>query len=185
MTNILHQWHAKRKTYTVRQAAELAGNLEFFATIATWVRFLTFSIKHSILLALRNNSKKISSTKSMRHLFHDSLLLGQDVDSISRKNFAFSKIVKSIWNLKQKFFITTALRNDLRYLHTIFSSPKYKIMAPIAHIIHRDPDYVAYGDACLDGAGGFSCFNRKVIKIISVLISITIMHICHHLIRTS
>jgi len=156
MINILHQWHAKRKSYMVRQAAELAGNLEFFSTITPWIRFLTFSIKHSVLLALRDNNAKISSTKSMRHLFSDSLLLEQNEDAISRKNFAFSKIVKSIWNLKTKFFITTTLRNDIGYLHTVFSSPKYKIMAPIAHIIHRDPDYVAYGDACLDGAGGFS-----------------------------
>jgi len=39
MQNILHKWHAKRKTYTIRQAAELAGSLEFFASMATWIRF--------------------------------------------------------------------------------------------------------------------------------------------------
>jgi len=61
MTNILHKWHSKRKSYTIKQAAELAGNLEFFASTAIWLRFLTYSIKNSILLALRANNVEVSS----------------------------------------------------------------------------------------------------------------------------
>ena len=156
MQNILHKWHAKRKTYTIRQAAELAGSLEFFASMATWIRFLTYSIKNSILLALRTNTKIISSTKSMQTWLHDSNLSDLDFETLSRKHFAFSKIMKATWNLKTTFFITTSLRNELLYLHKIFSSKKYKISSPIAHVIPRDPDFIAYGDACLDGAGGFS-----------------------------
>ena len=156
MQNVLHKWHAKRKTYTIRQAAELAGSLEFFASMATWIRFLTYSIKNSILLALRTNTKIISSTKSMEQWLHDSNLSDLNSVTTSRKHFAFSKIMKATWNLKTKFFITTSLRNELHYLHKIFSSKKYKISSPIAHVIPRDPDFIAYGDACLDGAGGFS-----------------------------
>ena len=156
MQNILHQWHTKRKTYTIRQAAELAGNLEFFASMATWLRFLTYSLKHSILLALRTNSKKVSSTKSMQHWIRDSILSDLDPRTTTRKYFSFSKIMKATWNLKTKFFITTSLQNELQYLHKIFTSKKYKLSSPISHIIPRDPDYIAYGDACLDGAGGFS-----------------------------
>jgi len=156
MQNMLHQWHTKRKTYTIRQAAELAGNLEFFASMATWLRFLTYSLKHSILLALRTNSKKISSTKSMQHWIRDSILSDLDPHTTTHKYFAFSKIMKATWNLKTKIFITTSLRNELQYLHKIFTSHKYKLSSPITYIIPRDPDYIAYGDACLDGAGGFS-----------------------------
>ena len=156
MTNILHKWHTKRKSYTIRQAAELAGNLEFFASTAIWIRFLTYSIKNSILLALRANNIKISSSKSMRTWIRDTHLSDPDLISVTRKHFAFSKIMKAVWNTKTKFFITTPLRNELRYLHHIFSSKKYKIQSPISHVIPRDPDYIAYGDACLDGAGGFS-----------------------------
>jgi len=156
MTNILHKWHSKRKSYTIRQAAELAGNLEFFASTAIWIRFLTYSIKNSILIALRANTTTISSTKSMRTWLQDTTLPDLNNTSTVRKYFAFSKIMKAVWNTKTKFFITIPLRNELKYLHKIFSSPIYKIQSPIAHVIPRDPDYIAYGDACLDGAGGFS-----------------------------
>jgi len=156
MTNILHKWHTKRKSYTIRQSAELAGNLEFFASTAIWIRFLTYSIKNSILLALRANNIKISSSKSMRTWIRDTHLSDPDIKSVTRKHFAFSKIMKAVWNTKTTFFITIPLRNELRYLHHIFSSKKYKIQSPISHVIPRDPDYIAHGDACLDGAGGFS-----------------------------
>jgi len=92
----------------------------------------------------------------MRIWIRDSHLSDSNSVNTARKHFAFSKIMKAVWNKKNTFFITTPLRNELAYLHFIFSSQKYKIQSPISHIIARDPDYIAYGDACLDGAGGFS-----------------------------
>jgi len=104
MTNILHKWHSKRKSYTIKQASELAGNLEFFASTAIWLRFLTYSIKNSILLALRANNVEVSSTKSMRTWIRDSHLSDSDSASTARKHFAFCKIMKAAWNKKRNSY---------------------------------------------------------------------------------
>ena len=39
----------------------------------------------------------------------------------------------------------------------ILSHPKvYSLDIPIAHIIHRDPDFTSFGDASLEAGGGYS-----------------------------
>jgi len=37
------------------------------------------------------------------------------------------------------------------------SNPKqYNLSTPIAHVVNRDPDFITYGDACLEAGGGFA-----------------------------
>jgi len=65
--------------------------------------------------------------------------------------------MQKIWNSKKRFHITNTLRKELKLLHHIFPNLNdFPFITPIAHIIDRTPDFVAKGDACLDGAGGFS-----------------------------
>ena len=157
MILVLQDWHTKRKSYTIKQAARLAGSLEFFASVSPWIRFLTTSLKHSILLALRKNTKDISVNKDMQSSISDSQLLGKNFDEILRKNYALSHVLRSIWSKTTRFFITKPLREEIKLLTYIFKNrSKYPIGAPIAHIIERSPDFNARGDACLEGAGGYS-----------------------------
>jgi len=161
MFQVLNDWHKKRKSYTIKQAARLAGSLEFFASVTPWIRFITTSLKHSIVLALRQNTKVISSDIKMQTSISESQLLGKTFDEILRKNYALSHILRSIWNTSTRFFISKPLREELKLLTYIFKNKsKFKIGAPIAHIIPRDPDFNARGDACLEGAGGYS-FDLK------------------------
>ena len=49
------------------------------------------------------------------------------------------------------------MRLELNIMKNIISNPKmYSLETPISHVINRDPDYVTYGDACLEAAGGYS-----------------------------
>ena len=49
------------------------------------------------------------------------------------------------------------MRAELALLRGIFlDKEKYKLCTPISYIVERDPDFTALGDACLDGAGGYS-----------------------------
>jgi len=66
MIQVLQDWHSKRKSYTIKQAARLAGSLEFFASVSPWIRFLSTSLKHSILLALRKNTAHVSKDPHMQ-----------------------------------------------------------------------------------------------------------------------
>ena len=42
-------------------------------------------------------------------------------------------------------------------MKNILSNPKiYNLGTPISHLISRDPDFLTYGDACLEAGGGYS-----------------------------
>ena len=153
----LSNFHSKRKMYTLREAATLAGHLEFFASMTPWLRFLTVALKKSILLALQNNSKKTTQDRKNSQFITDSKLLSHDFETIRRKNFAVSKILQKTWHSRQKYRVSSSLRKELKLLQFIFKNRStYKFASPIAHLIKKDFDFHALGDACLEGAGGFS-----------------------------
>ena len=150
-------WAHKRKSYSIKEAAKLAGNIEFIASTTVWLRFLTIALKHSILKALRANTTSIHNNSKFTSLVHDSHLLSLDFESIRKKDFAVSKVLQSIWASKKKFHITKSLRTELKLILYLFSNRSaFPFATPIAHVIPRDPEFQALGDACLDGAGGFS-----------------------------
>jgi len=157
LADLLSQWSSSRKSYTLKEAAKLAGLLEFIASMSTWVRFLTVSLKHAILMALRCNTTFIRTNPKFSTLIADTHLLSTDMTTILKRDFAISKIMQQVWNTKKRFHITNSLRKELKLLYYLFSNPDtFPFTSPIAHIIEREPDFEAKGDACLDGAGGFS-----------------------------
>jgi len=153
----LSNFHAKRRTYTLREAAILAGHLEFIASMTPWLRFLTVALKHSILLSLRKNSASILSKQANCTFISDSKLLSLDFLTLRKKNFAISQLLRQTWHSRKKFRISPLLKKELKMLQYIFKKRKeYKFESPIAHLISKDFDFSALGDACLEGAGGFS-----------------------------
>ena len=49
------------------------------------------------------------------------------------------------------------MRFELKIMDKVLSNPKqYNLGTPIAHLVQREPDFVTYGDACLEAGGGFS-----------------------------
>ena len=49
------------------------------------------------------------------------------------------------------------MKYELNLMIKILSNPKkYNLETPIAHVAKRDPDFITYGDACLEAGGGFS-----------------------------
>jgi len=155
--DLLHLWYSKRKSYTIKEAARLAGNIEFIASTTVWLRFLSVALKHSILTALRKNTVATKARRQNSALVADSHLLSLDLESIRKKDYAISKLLQAAWSSKKRFHITKPLRLELRLLHSLFASrSKYPFTIPMAHLVPRTPEFVAKGDACLDGAGGFS-----------------------------
>ena len=153
----LSNFHSKRKLYTLREAATLAGHLEFFASMTPWLRFLTVALKKSILIALQTNSANTSKDKRNQKLISDSRLLSHDLDDIRKKNFAKSKVLQKTWHSRHKYRVSPSLRKEIKLLQFLFKNRStYKFASPIAHLIKKDFDFHALGDACLEGAGGFS-----------------------------
>ena len=49
------------------------------------------------------------------------------------------------------------MKEELRMMKDILSNPKkFNLETPIAHVINREPDFISYGDACLEAGGGYS-----------------------------
>ena len=48
------------------------------------------------------------------------------------------------------------MRSELKMMINILShSQIFSLETPIARVIHRDPDFITLGDACLDAGGGY------------------------------
>ena len=82
----------------------------------------------------------------------------KNIDGMERKErFLQSKISKEIYNCKVTVFISKKMRFELKIMDKVLSNPKqYNLGTPIAHLVQREPDFVTYGDACLEAGGGFS-----------------------------
>jgi len=134
----LSNFHAKRKLYTLREAATLAGHLEFFASMTPWLRFLTIALKKSILIALRNNSARTTNDKTNQQFISDSRLLSHDLDDIRKKNFAISKLLQQTWHSRLKYRVSSSLRKEIKLLQFLFTNRStYKFSSPIAHLIKK------------------------------------------------
>lgn len=152
----LDHWHEKRKSFTVLQAAQLLGIIEHTAMVTPWIRYMLNSLRHSLLRALRENRTIVHEDKTMKEFLENSTYKGNEYRGLLRKKFADSKIAQKIWHLKTKFYINTSMRAELTLLRNIFkNNEKYKLYTPISYLVDRDPDFLARGDACLDGAGGY------------------------------
>ena len=74
-----------------------------------------------------------------------------------RERFVQSKIARETYKCNDKPHITNPMRNELKIMRKILSSPaQYKLEIPISHIIKRKPDFTTFGDVSLEAAGGFS-----------------------------
>ena len=148
---LLTEWHSKRKSFTLREAASFLGLIAFFATCAAWGKYLYIALQHSIYKALKFNTRFVFESKKFQTF---TKLINSKNKDIAK--FFKSKTIKQIWDAKTKFFINKTLRAEVKLLTTIFSdSDTCKWEIPIRHLIDTDYDCTVLGDACLEGGGAF------------------------------
>ena len=71
--------------------------------------------------------------------------------------FLQRNIAKAIYSYTAVTYVNKTLRSELKIIKDILSHPlQYNVVTPIAHLVPRAPDFVTYGEACLEAAGGFS-----------------------------
>ena len=156
LINELRSWHSARKSFVIREAGTLLGQLNNAAEICPWARLLFANIRHSLIVALRKNRASVYNNKKFSEFIADSESQNSDEFSLLRKKFALSKIAKAIWNSSAKCFITKPLRAELKLLADIMENKEFHWETPIAHLIPRTPDFAAWGDSSIEAAGGFS-----------------------------
>ena len=104
-----------------------------------------------MFLAIKFNSNTVFSSGKFRQL--TDLLTSKN---ICIKNFYLAKAHKTVWNSREKFFVTKQMPAELDLLATMAQSPaKYRWEIPIRHVVSTAFDYTVTGNACLTGCGAF------------------------------
>lgn len=155
LATITH-WHGKRKSFTIRQVAQLLGDLTHISATTRWGRFLYISLQHSVYKALKFNMKFVFQNqkfeKFIKLINHENILIAK---------FNQSLLSKAVWNCSTRFYINKSMRFELKQLHYILSNPSlFEWSIPIRHIIPTDYDSVTLGDACLTGGGAFNLSSK-------------------------
>jgi hypothetical protein len=157
LINILLHWHKGRRSYTLRDIAELIGGLLHAAQIAPWARYLFIAIQDSVRASLRKNSKLQKSSKQFQ--LYKKIISQEKLGPAfkAKADFYRAKVAKDLWNNPSRAYINRSFRAELAMIQAILNNPaKYSWSSPIAHLIPRIADYEAWGDSSLYGAGGFS-----------------------------
>ena len=157
MLDELSHWHKKRKSFTLIQGVTLCGTLEFWASTSPWVRFLYLNLRLAVNRCI-TFCTKISKNKKLVKDMITELSKSKDTKQFHlRERFVQSKIAKEIFKYKEMVHINKPMRTELKHIKDVLSNPKrYNLTTPIAHMIEREADYTAFGDASLEAAGGFS-----------------------------
>ena len=99
----------KRKSLTLREAAELLNILPFPAQDCLIAKHLCISLQYSVYKALKLNSKFIFSYKKFSNFLE--FIKHKDKEIA---NIFYNKIVKEVWNLKKKHFINKTMRKETK-----------------------------------------------------------------------
>jgi hypothetical protein len=159
LIQLLTDWETKT-TYTLKEAAILAGSLESHTRYTKWARPWFFAIQNAIRHALRQRyhiaarilNRQGRLQKYQRELPHN---LQARTDSLIARDMA-----KLLWNSHQQIDMTDAVRSGIRAIRTSLQDANFSWAAKIAFIIPRTPHAHSVGDASDIGGGGYSTCLR-------------------------
>ena len=98
---IINTWQKARKSFTLREISSLLVLVAHLVMATQWAKRAYIALQHAVFLAIKFNSNTLFSSGKFRKL--TDLLTSKD---ISIKNFYLAKPHKTVWNSREKFFIT-------------------------------------------------------------------------------
>ena len=143
------------------EAQQLTGKLGHLAEGAPWAFHLLTHLYASIAYALAENKQLLLESSQNFHDVVQSLCTGSFPCSskyqVQHISFALKKAAKLVHHSKYKYIINKSMRQEIEFFRNKLQ-PDWGILweTPIAHIIPRLPIATAFGDSCLEGAGGYS-----------------------------
>jgi hypothetical protein len=147
-------WGPRRRSFTLREAAELLGTLLSFCRACKWGIFLFTNLLKALHEALNKNAQRLMRSEEFRLLTHEA---GRHPTDSAKFKFFASKVARTIWDSKEKTWLNKLVKDEISFLVSILSNEyTCRWSAPIAHLIQREQHYEIFQDACLTGAGGFS-----------------------------
>ena len=149
----LQLWLLKM-SFTLRDAAQLAGLLESLSRYNKWLRAWFFALQNIIRTIIRQRyhiAKRVVERSGKRQKY-EAMLSGtmrRRVEGLVARDIA-----NFIWATGTKMTVTAELRRCVDLLLGILVDPAVSLAAPIPFIVARDPHAISAGDASLDGGGG-------------------------------
>ncbi|KAL7530560.1 hypothetical protein ACHAXR_003564 [Thalassiosira sp. AJA248-18] len=154
-------WGKQRRSFIVKEAEMLVGQLAHISNCAPWLKHLLSHIYTSIAFALGNNTSfLICTNKSFREQMK--IAKGQSINESDerQKTFAQSEMARKVHNLKKVHIIPPTMIEELDIIRSALTSPNICKSMPIAHLIPDRDDGDAHGDSSLNSAGGWSTAMR-------------------------
>jgi hypothetical protein len=115
----------------------------------------------SIAYSLAENKRLLTESSQDFREVVESLRTGSFPCSAKDQNrhisFALKKAARMIHHSRYKFTINLSMRQEIEFFRDKLQPGSNIIWeTPIAHVIPRTPSATAFGDSCLEGAGGYS-----------------------------
>ena len=128
------QWELGR-TYRVRNLASILGKLRNLGQILPFGVHLSINLQLSLSSFIKTSIAKVTKTP----------------------HATMRSTMRTIWNPYRRLHLSKRAIKDLQFLSQLLSSaPKAIWCRPISLVIARDPNFIAYSDACNNGIGGYS-----------------------------
>jgi hypothetical protein len=156
---LLRTWSSSttRYSFTLKEAAELLGQLVHICRVCSWGKFLFQNVHHEMIAALQRNAYRIENDPKFRDIITQRDRYRSHPTDSSKYRFFCKKVARAIFDSKARTFITNQMHAEIDFLLKVLSSPDtYRWGSPIAHLIPREHDYESFHDACPKGAGGFN-----------------------------
>lgn len=143
------------KAFTVQEMSTLVGHLSHIATTSRWLAHLLSHLYTSISAALKVNcAYEIDTNKAFRQAMKK--VAEDESMTQNQRTFTQGYINRTVHESKRSHFLNSTAIEELRLTRLVLSSESISLRPPIAHLVSRDPTAEAWGDSCLDAAGGFS-----------------------------
>jgi hypothetical protein len=155
-------WHVGRHQFKINEIEKLLGKLARLAKGARWIHHLMSHMYTSVTYALSESKNFLArSSREFKELVHE-IKARRFTATVCKKQalhlrFAIKKQARMIHHSDEKFNINKTMRAELAFFRQALRDDSgISFETPIAHIIERTPTATSYGDACLEGCGGFS-----------------------------
>jgi hypothetical protein len=158
-------WNPKRKTFTLRAAAQLQGNLWYCLAAHGWLMPLNFYLTGALKLAMEKNAHRLRYDERFQALLREQSedwLEPAATRQPSRMLGLRHEYTRALWRCEVKTFVPAEIHTQCRFLVELLSRALERPnenpwQRHIGHIVQRRHDFCTYDDASSGvGAGGHS-----------------------------
>jgi hypothetical protein len=158
-------WNRQRKQFTLRDAAQLQGNLIYCLSVHGWLQPLLFYIPSALKLAMEKNVARLRYDTRFKALMEEpseDWLEPAAIRQPSRLLGLRHEYARALWRCEAKTHIPKTIHDQCEWLASMVKSSlddpsRHPWKRHIGHMVPRLHDFTAYDDASSGvGAGGHS-----------------------------